>query len=1112
MGVVYRAEDLKLEREVALKLLPVHRLDDPEVKGRFEREAIASAALNHPNICTVYEVDEADGKPFIAMELIRGTDLSDKIEGGPLELEEVLDIAAQAARGLAAAHEAGVVHRDVKSANIMVASGEERRVKLMDFGLARLANGDTRLTKEGTTLGTMAYMSPEQASGESVDHRSDIWSYGVVLYEMATGQLPFHGHFDQAVIYSILNEEPEPIAELRPDVPAEFVRIAGKCLNKSPNERYQTTSDLAAELHTLKLQLESNQAVPAERTQVAPTRPKRSFVGREAERSDLSQRLRQAAAGSGGLVLLGGEPGVGKTRLCEEILAEAAEQGMLVLVGHSYEGEGAQPFVTFVESLELAAQSVPRPNYRAALGDAAPEIARLMPDLRRMFPDMPEAVQIPPEQQRRYLFNSFQEFITRLSRQQPIVWLLDDLHWADESSMALLQHVTPNLQVLPVLILGTYRDVELDVGKPFEKALTQLVRQRLAHRVALRRLPEALVAELLGSLAGATPPASVVRLIYHETEGNPFFVEEVFDHLSEEGRLFDAKGQWKLDLDAEKLEAPEGVRLVIGRRLERLDPVSPKVLAAAAVIGRIFELEILEALDGFDADDVLNAIEESENAKLVVPNAARRELRYQFTHELIRHTLLDSLSLPRRQRMHLRVARAFEKKRPDNIGAIAHHLFQAGAAADLDETIRYLKLAGESSLASAAAEESRGYFDDALSLETSDRKTEAELLLGRGRAYEALGDAEAAIRDLEAALPAFEQAEDVGAVADICYELTSLLWFSLGRIEASRAAADRGLRAVGSTPGAARCRLLAVKGGPVSISGRYAEAEALFEEASSIAETLGDEQLEGEVCRGRGFHYWAYFRLERQLKYATRAIELLRPADEVWSLADAMVWSQNASMFLGRIPDALAITDELEPLSRRAGHFGAQWVAQFARLCDALFRGDLSELERLGPRTLEWCLEAGVYWGVYQTYGLLALLELWRWRYEQALEYARLAVKTQGEEAIPISARPTLALVLAYGGDPEALRQIDRIDLPTLGEVNDLGRITALLLVTEALAVLSEDEKVAETVPADGGADRLHEARLLRRLDATDGSRHLRRGGPQLGCRNLAFRESAKPG
>lgn len=1065
MGVVYRAEDQKLEREVALKFLPVHRLNDPDVKGRFEREAKASATLNHPNICTVYEIDEADGKPFIAMELVRGTDLSDKIEEGPLKIEEALDIAVQAAKGLAAAHEAGVVHRDVKSANIMVVPGHERQVKLMDFGLAQLANARTQLTKEGTTVGTMAYMSPEQAAGESVDHRTDIWSYGVVLYQMATGQMPFQGHYDQAIIYSILNEAPQPIINLRPDTPAGLVKIVEKCLNKSADERYQTTDDLAAELHGLKLQFQANQAVPAERTQVAPTRPKRSFVGREAERLDLSRRLRQAGEGSGSLVLIGGEPGVGKTRLCEETLAEAAAQGMLVLVGHSYEGEGAQPFVTFVESLELAAQNLPRPNYRAALGDAVAELAKLVPDLRRMFPDTPDAIQVPPEQQRRYLFNCFQEFISRLSRQHPIVWLLDDLHWADESSLALLQHVAPNLQGLPILVLGTYRDVELDVAKPFEKALAQLVRQRLAHRVTLRRLPEASVSELLGSLAGAAPPASVVRLIYHETEGNPFFVEEVFDHLSEEGRLLDANGQWKLDLNAEELEVPEGVRLVIGRRIERLNPKSPKILAAAAVIGRIFELEILEALEGFDPDDVLDVVEDAENAKLLVPNAARREARYQFTHELIRHTLLESLSLPRRQRTHLRVARAFEKKRSGNIGAIAHHLFQAGAAADQDETIRYLKLAGQNSLASAAAEESRAYFDDALSLEAADRSTEVELLLGRGRAYQALGDAESAVRDLEAALPAFEEAGAVDTVADICYQLASLLWFSLGRIEASRDAADRGLAAVGSIPGAARCRLLAVKGSPVSLSGRYAEAESLFGEAASIAETLGDQKLEGEVCRGRGFHYWAYFRLELQLKASTRAIELLRPTDELWGLADAMIWSQNASMFLGRIPDALAITDELEPLARRAGHFGAQWVAQFARMCDALFRGDLSELELLGPRTLKWCLEAGVYWGVYQTYGLLALLELWRWRYDQAVEYAQLAVKTQGEEAIPISARPTLALVLAYAGDREALTEIDRIDLPTLGAVNDLGRITALLMVTEALALLSEDERVAALYP-----------------------------------------------
>jgi Flp pilus assembly protein TadD/tRNA A-37 threonylcarbamoyl transferase component Bud32/TolB-like protein len=250
MGVVYKAEDSKLRRNVALKFLPSTLIRNREAKERFRHEAQAASALDHPNICTVYEIDEtANGRMYISMGCYEGRTLDKMIEHGPLGVEEATGIAIQCAQGLAEAHEKGIVHRDVKPSNIIVTT--RGQAKIMDFGLAKLT-GKTRLTQAGTTMGTIAYMSPEQAQGEDVDHRTDIWSLGTVLYEMVTGREPFPGDYDQAVIYSILNEEVRPASDVGADVPPEIDNIINKCLKKDPEERYKTALNLEAELRSFR--------------------------------------------------------------------------------------------------------------------------------------------------------------------------------------------------------------------------------------------------------------------------------------------------------------------------------------------------------------------------------------------------------------------------------------------------------------------------------------------------------------------------------------------------------------------------------------------------------------------------------------------------------------------------------------------------------------------------------------------------------------------------------------------------------------------------------------------------------------------------------------------
>jgi class 3 adenylate cyclase/tetratricopeptide (TPR) repeat protein len=796
------------------------------------------------------------------------------------------------------------------------------------------------------------------------------------------------------------------------------------------------------------------------------------FVGREMEQADLRRLLDQTVRGRGALVMIGGEPGVGKTRLAEELLLEARQRGVLAWTGHCYEMEGAPPYIPFVEIMEAAARVIPAAALRDALGDSAPEAARLMPELRRLFPDIPPPLELPPEQERHYLFNCVLEFLQRSAQRQPLLMTWEDLHWGDDSTLLLLQHITQRLHEMPILLVGTYRDVELDVGRPLARALEELLRQRLAHRIALRRLPEAGVAAMLEALSGQEPPAPLVQAVYGETEGNPFFVEEVFQHLAEEGKLFDAQGRWRPGLSVSELNVPEGVRLVIGRRLERVCEDCRRVLTVAAVIGRSFSFELLGALGDVDADALLDAIDEAERAHLITSTADGPEARFTFAHELIRQTLVSGLSLPRRQRRHLRVAEAIERVYARTLEAhaadLAHHFYQAGAAADPEKTVRYLVLAGDKAREAAAFEDALRLYHDALSmLPADDRRGQADLLYKRGQALRSLGRWEEALADWRQALAFYEELGDAQALARVCNGLSALLAWA-ARWDEAVELARRGLGALGQQVSVDRCRLLAQTGSHLSLSGDYDTGAPLLTEALALAEELGDRHLLGLVLLSKGLvHYW-HMQMREAVESGLRAAELLRSAGSLWSLAEILWVTQHALLSLGRFEEAAEIGREAEPLAERLGHlFALLLTTRGSGAVDLNLTGDINRFEEFVKADLELCRSAGIAW-VSNSYTWLGAVHLWRGEWGQALESFEEGVRLEPPGPLAGLAWACLFLGKAYVGDGDsALAMLDdrMSSLPRPGRANTMGAWAMLFAAVEGLTVLGEREKAAKLYP-----------------------------------------------
>ena len=621
-----------------------------------------------------------------------------------------------------------------------------------------------------------------------------------------------------------------------------------------------------------------------------------AFVGRQHEFGVLQAALDDAVAGHGRLVMLSGEPGIGKTSLARELSEYAEQRSAQVLWGRCYEGEGAPPYWPWVQSIRAYIQQKDIRQLHDDMGPGASDIAEIVTELRGKLPDLEPSPSLEPDSARFRLFDSITTFFKRASQRQPLLLVLDDLHWADKSTLLLLEFLAQEVETSHLMILGAYRAVDVTRQGPLYQVLGNLLRERSFQRLQLRGLSPQEVRQFAETIIGTTMSPDLVDAVHTRTEGNPLFVGEIVRLHAQEG----------LERSQEiGIRIPEGVRDVIGRRLNLLSVGCNHVLTIASVIGREFDFELLNKLtDDLNQEELLHLLEEGLRAGIIeeVPDPVGT---YQFSHALVQETLASELSLTRRVRLHGRIAEILESLHAEGLeghaSELAYHFVQAGAVHGGEKVIEYSKMAGDQCLFAHAYEEALLHFQRAITAWGSQSPTiqTADIFLGLGRAQAATLQVEEARESLRNAFSIFVELGEIDSAVRVAESLppgVGLLGMDQLIAEALALVSPTSLQAG---------RLLVRYGNEIALHrGDFEGAREALQKALEISRRELDRALEMRTLTSMASAYAWQLRFGEALEISLAAIELANECNELYSEALARMWAALSLAALGELDQA----------------------------------------------------------------------------------------------------------------------------------------------------------------------------------------------------------------